>query len=109
VAPGVSPCRLCLELHQLDRLRTAGGALREEPILPVPTVNRATGPVAQLASALVSMEAMRYVTRTDRPVAAAVCHVVELADGMVTARDRWDYHPECRFCVGDGSEHRGRR
>ena len=28
-----------------------------------------------------SMEAMRYLTRTDPPVAAASYHVIELADG----------------------------
>lgn len=108
VAPGVSPCRLCLELHQRDRLQTAEPALRGEAILPVPKVNRATGPVAQLSSALLAMEAMRYVTRTEPPVAAAVCHVVELADGMSTARDRWDYHPDCHFCSSPDGAQRGR-
>ena len=35
-------------------------------------VNRATGPMVQLICGLMSMEVMRYITRTDPPVAGAV-------------------------------------
>ncbi len=99
VEPGRTPCRLCLELHRTDELATLAPALRRDPFLTPGAVNRATGPVAQLASGLVAMETMRYLTRTDPPVAAAVYQVIELADGMTPARVAWRRHPECRLCA----------
>src|SRR6266545_528702 len=99
VEPGRTPCRLCLELHRTDELATLAPALRRDPFLAPGAVNRATGPVAQLASGLVAMETMRYLTRTDPPVAAAVYQVIELADGMTPARVAWRRHTECRLCA----------
>jgi molybdopterin/thiamine biosynthesis adenylyltransferase len=98
VDPGRTPCRLCLELHRADETATLAPALRRDPMIePVP-VNRATGPVAQLACGLVSMEVMRYLTGTDPPVAAAAYHVIELADGMTWARVPWRHHRDCTLC-----------
>jgi molybdopterin-synthase adenylyltransferase len=95
VQPRRSPCRRCLELHQEDEERTRPAADR---ILAAALVNRATGPVVQLAAGLVGLEAMRYLLRTEPPVAAANYQVVELADGMATSQSTWDYHPACELC-----------
>jgi hypothetical protein len=73
-------------------------ALGADPILGGGSVNRATGPIAQLASGFLTMEALRYLTGSEAPVAAAQYHVLELADGMTTSRSRWTKHPECRSC-----------
>ena len=98
VAPGVSPCRRCLDLHRRDEEPTLPAALRRDPILTAQPVNRATGPVIQLASGLVSMEAMRYLLGIEAPVAAATYQVLELADGMATTRSPWRHHEECELC-----------
>ena len=90
VAPGRSPCRRCLQLHRGD----------EDALYGWDTVNRATGPVVQLLAGFVSMEAMRYIRGAEPPVAAACCHIVELADGMTTERRSWQRHPECELCRG---------
>jgi molybdopterin/thiamine biosynthesis adenylyltransferase len=98
VHPGHTPCRLCLEYHRNDEAASVPAALRPPPLIGQRQVNRATGPVVQLISGLMSMEAMRYLTCTDPPVAAAAYHVIELADGMETARAPWRRHPSCPLC-----------
>jgi molybdopterin/thiamine biosynthesis adenylyltransferase len=96
VDPGRSACRECLELHR--RAESLGPALEADPILGGQSVNRATGPIAQLAAGFMTMEAMRYLTGSEAPVAAAEYHVLELADGMITSRARWTAHPQCAAC-----------
>ncbi|HEY5846738.1 MAG TPA: ThiF family adenylyltransferase [Nakamurella sp.] len=96
VDPGRSACRECLELHR--RAESLGPALEADPILGGESVNRATGPIAQLAAGFMTMEAMRYLTGSEAPVAAAEYHVLELADGMTTSRARWTAHPDCSSC-----------
>jgi molybdopterin-synthase adenylyltransferase len=98
VDPGRSPCRLCLERHRSDEALTLPAILRQAPLIEPRPVNRATGPVVQLISGLMSMEVMRYLTRTDPPVAAAAYQVIELADQMETSRASWQRHPACPFC-----------
>ena len=44
--------------------------LETEPILGGGSVNRATGPIAKLAAGFLTMEAMRYLTSSEPPVAA---------------------------------------
>jgi molybdopterin/thiamine biosynthesis adenylyltransferase len=100
VEPGRTPCRLCLELHRDEELATLAPALRRDPFLAPSAVNRATGPVAQIACGLVAMETMRYLTQTDPPVAAATYQVIELADGLATSQVGWQRHPGCRLCAG---------
>lgn len=96
VDPGRSACRECLERHRRDEVPHP--ALEADPVLGGGTVNRATGPIAQLAAGLLTMEAMRYVTGSEPPVAAAEYHVLELADGMATTRSPWVAHPQCASC-----------
>jgi len=96
VDPGRSACRECLERHRSAEV--VDPVLAGDPILGGGSVNRATGPIAQLASGFLAMEAMRYLTGSEPPVAAAQYHVLELADGMTTSRARWTRHPECDSC-----------
>ena len=71
-----------------------------QPALIEPTpVNRATGPVVQLLSGLMSLEVMRYLTQTDPPVAAAAYQVMELAEQLETSRAPWPRHPACDLCA----------
>lgn len=99
VDPGRTPCRLCLDRHRDDESRALPPVLRQPPLIEARPVNRATGPVVQLICGLMSMEAMRYLTRTDPPVAAASYHVIELADGMETSFAPWQRHPDCPLCA----------
>ncbi|MEH0934554.1 ThiF family adenylyltransferase [Micromonospora psammae] len=99
VEPGVSACRRCLELNRQDEAATMPALLDRSVVLPAGRANRATGPVAQLLAGLVTLEAGRYLTRTDPPVAAGVYHTVELADGMATVRSPWPRHPDCPLCA----------
>jgi molybdopterin/thiamine biosynthesis adenylyltransferase len=84
VDPGRSACRKCLELHR--RAEQLDDVLETEPILGGGSVNRATGPIGQLAAGFLTMEAMRYLTSGEPPVASATYHVLELADGMTVMR-----------------------
>jgi molybdopterin-synthase adenylyltransferase len=99
VDPGRTPCRLCLERHHDDEALTLPPGLLEPPLIEPAPVNRGTGPVVQIVSGLMAMEAMRYLTRTDPPVAAATYQVIELADQMETARAPWPRHPACPLCA----------
>jgi len=99
VDPGHTPCRLCLEHHRSDEALTLPPILQQVPLIEPGPVNRATGPVVQLISGLMSMEVMRYLTRTDPPVSAAAYQVIELADQMETARAPWQRHPACELCA----------
>ncbi len=97
VEPGVSPCRMCLELHRHDALAAHDAALAS-PLMLASRVNRGTGPVAQLLSGFMALEALRYVARHDHPVASARYRWIGLADSMKTASDAWDFHPDCPYC-----------
>lgn len=98
VDPGRTPCRLCLDLHREAETQTLPAILRQQPLIERSPVNRATGPVVQLISGLMSMEVMRYLTRTDPPVAAANYQVIELADQMLTTTSSWERNPDCPLC-----------
>jgi molybdopterin-synthase adenylyltransferase len=102
VWPGRSACRLCLDLHRRDEEPGLPPATRERPLVDPPPVNRATGPVVQLISGLMSMEVMRYLTRSDPPIAQGAYHLIELADGLEMARTPWARHPDCPLCRGAG-------
>lgn len=102
VEPGVSPCRLCLELDREDEGETMPELTERSVVLPAGRVNRATGPIAQLLAGFVTLEAGRYLTRTDPPVAAGIYHTVELADGMRTSQAAWTRNPRCPLCARTG-------
>jgi len=99
VEPGVSPCRLCLELNREDEGATMPQLTDRSVAIPAGRVNRATGPIAQLLAGFVTLEAGRYLTHTDPPVAAGVYHTVELADGMTTTREPWPRNVRCPLCT----------
>jgi molybdopterin/thiamine biosynthesis adenylyltransferase len=98
VEPGVSPCRRCLELRRADQAREMPERGNPDLLNPAGQVNRATGPIAQLLAGFVTLEAVRYVTRTDPPVAAATYHTIDLADGMRAERAPWARHADCPLC-----------
>jgi molybdopterin-synthase adenylyltransferase len=99
VRPGVSPCRQCLELHRADEARAMPERANPTVLLSTGRVNRATGPIAQLLAGFITLEAARYLTRTDPPVAAATYHTIDVADGMRTTRAPWNRHPDCPLCT----------
>jgi bacteriocin biosynthesis cyclodehydratase domain-containing protein len=99
VQPGVSACRQCLELHRADEARAMPERANPTVLLTADRVNRATGPIAQLLAGFVALEAARYLTRTDPPVAAATYHTIDVADGMRTTRAPWNRHPDCPLCA----------
>jgi len=99
VGPGVSSCRLCLELNRGDEEQDTPGMADRSVVLAAGRVNRATGPIAQLLAGFVTLEAGRYLTRTDPPVAAGVYHTIELADGMSATRSPWPRNPRCPLCA----------
>jgi molybdopterin/thiamine biosynthesis adenylyltransferase len=98
VNPGTSPCQLCLELKRDDQ-RNAPGSGFDAPLLATAShINRSTGPIAQILSGFVAMEAMRYITGTEQPSAAGMYHVFDVADGMQYETDPWPSHPKCPLC-----------
>jgi molybdopterin-synthase adenylyltransferase len=98
VEPGVSACRLCLDLDRADDSAAMPEPAGRTVLQQAGRVNRATGPIAQLLAGFVTLEAGRYLTRTDPPIAAATYHTIELADGMRTGRSPWRRHPGCPLC-----------
>jgi molybdopterin/thiamine biosynthesis adenylyltransferase len=98
VVPRHTPCLECLEHLRDDELAAEAPILRAEPMVEPVSVNRGTGPAVQLLSGLMTMEMMRYLTRTEPPVAAARYQVLELADGMRSSTAEWPTHPGCRLC-----------
>jgi molybdopterin/thiamine biosynthesis adenylyltransferase len=96
VDPGRSPCQMCLELHRDDEVLAP--ALRAAPLFSRGSINRGTGPIVQLVSGLMSMEAMRFITRTDPPIALATYQIIELADGLRSKSHAWQRHPSCPMC-----------
>jgi molybdopterin-synthase adenylyltransferase len=100
VEPGCSPCWQCLALHRSAEAATLPDVIRQDPFLAPASVNRATGPMAQLMCGLMSMEVMRYLTRSDPPIAAATYQVIEIADHLAMTSAAWQRHPECPMCLG---------
>ena len=100
VDPGRSACRQCLETHRMD---LANGFDRPvvtwERVLRSARVNRAIGPVAQLLGALVSMEALRYLTRVHPPVSAGCYRLVDFSGDGAMSSDPWPSDPNCPVCA----------
>ncbi|MGB2571180.1 HesA/MoeB/ThiF family protein, partial [Micromonospora citrea] len=100
VRPGHTPCRLCLELHRDDDGRGRDGWVRDGLRRSIDPVNSATGPVAQLLSGLISLEAQRYLSGMEEPVAAARYQTVEVGGRMRVESTVWRRHPDCGLCAG---------
>lgn len=98
VEPGRSPCWQCLALQRAAEAAALPDVLRQDPYLAPPPVNRATGPMAQLMCGLMAMEVMRYLTRSDPPIAAARYQVIEVADQLAMSSAAWPHHPDCPLC-----------
>jgi molybdopterin-synthase adenylyltransferase len=96
VDPGRSPCLECRHQAQLAA-PSASGVPAEAQQAGLDRVNRGIGPVASMVGALVSMEALRYLTRFADPLAAGRHRFVDLATGEeeVVAWQPW---PGCPVC-----------
>lgn len=99
VDPGRSPCFECNRLAILEEQEepdAAGAKWRLFHRLDL--VNRGVGPIAGQISALVAMEALRYLTRFAEPVAAGVIHNFDLSEGGAETLTPWVRHPDCPVC-----------
>jgi molybdopterin/thiamine biosynthesis adenylyltransferase len=96
VDPGRSACLECS--RQASRLAPAAGGVPGEVVLAgLDRVNRGIGPVASMVGALVSMEALRYLTGFAAPIAAGRHRFVDLATGEEEVA-AWQPWPECPVC-----------
>ena len=93
VAPGRSGCLACLRTHQE---RERGG---ERTPVRRERVNRGIGPVASLIGALISLEAVRYLTGFAPPISQGRMWVVDFATGQVDVGYEWPRLPDCPLCA----------
>ena len=107
VDPGRSPCRLCLETYRSAQRGEADAVLTAWPrVLRAERPNRATGPIAQMLGALVSMEALRYLTGLMPPVSAGTYQLIDFASDCSISSDSWPQDPNCLLCtVAPAREH----
>jgi molybdopterin/thiamine biosynthesis adenylyltransferase len=102
VDPGGSPCRMCLDLHRQANLEGQDQPLQSPLVFEPDLVNRGTGPVAQILSGLMSLEALRYMSHYEHPVAAATYQWISLDESMTMHSERWTNHPACTYCARAG-------
>jgi molybdopterin-synthase adenylyltransferase len=96
VDPGRSACLECS--RQAGRLAAPGGRIPGEVVVAgLDRVNRGIGPVASMVGALVSMEALRYLTGFAPPLAAGRHRFVDIATGEEEVAV-WQPWPECPVC-----------
>lgn len=62
-------------------------------------VNPGIGPASSLIGSLVSMEALRYISRFAEPVSAGKVWAVEFASGEHSLRAEWQQEPDCPVCA----------
>jgi molybdopterin/thiamine biosynthesis adenylyltransferase len=99
VDPGRSACRLCLETYRASLRQGVDAVLDSWPmVLRADLTNRATGPIAQMLGALVSMEVLRYLTGLVPPVSAGAYQLVDFASDCAISTDRWPRDPHCPVC-----------
>lgn len=109
VAPGQGPCRQCLEAYRATLARGLDAVVVEAPaVMRAERPNRATGPIAQMLGALVSMEALRFLTGLAAPVAVGTYHLVDFSTDCSITTDGWPQDPACRICLSSGAR-RARR
>jgi len=101
VDPGRSACVGCRFEPDADPRETGWESAADRLAWQLPSRNRAIGPIASILGALVAMEALRYLTRFEEPVAAGVNHVIDFAGGCaMEATDVWERRPDCSICAG---------
>ncbi|WP_345030413.1 ThiF family adenylyltransferase [Kutzneria kofuensis] len=100
VDPGRSACRHCLETHrEAQRRQDTSGELSWPRALEQDQVNRAIGPVAGMLGALVSMEALRYLTGVIAPVAAGTYHLIDFTGDCRITTEPWPRDDKCPVCA----------
>jgi molybdopterin/thiamine biosynthesis adenylyltransferase len=97
VDPGRSACLECNRQEGRLAAAAAGGIPGEVVVAGLDRVNRGIGPVASMVGALVSMEALRYLTGFAPPLAAGRHRFVDLATGEEEVA-AWQPWPECPVC-----------
>lgn len=91
VQPGVTGCRTCWKTSS-DR------AYGTSPLVRAPRVNRGIGPVASMMGALVSLEALRYLTAFAPPISSGRAWLIDFANGEAGVAHEWPRIPECVVC-----------
>jgi molybdopterin-synthase adenylyltransferase len=99
VDPGRSGCLECPEAGSEDD-RPAPSVLEKK-------VNRGIGPVATLTGSLMSLEALRYLSRFAPPVAAGKIWIIDFVTGRVDIGAEWRRATACPVCGKDAAA--GRR
>jgi molybdopterin-synthase adenylyltransferase len=92
VDPGNSACLAC-----------AGDAREADPVVTrlaarLSLLNRTVGPAISMLGGLVTMEALRYLTRFSEPIAAGCDRFTDLTTGAERVR-RWERRPDCPACA----------
>jgi molybdopterin-synthase adenylyltransferase len=104
VDPGRSACFECNRREMLDEQDQPGAVGARWRLLRRATlVNRGVGPIAGQISALVAMEALRYLTRFTEPVAAGVDHSYDLSEGGAETITTWERRADCPACATAGT------
>ncbi len=102
VHPGHSACYECpAETDGGDVIQATLGLFGQ-----LPTVNRGIGPVASLLGALVSFEALRYLTGIMPPAFAGRLGTLDLRSAGELSIADWPRNPDCPVCLTAGA---GRR
>jgi molybdopterin/thiamine biosynthesis adenylyltransferase len=100
VDPGRSACRLCLETYRARQALGVDSVLQRWPaVLRADRPNRATGPIAQMLGAVVSLEVMRYLTGFTSPVSAGTYQLIDFSTDCTISQDAWPRDPACRLCT----------
>jgi molybdopterin/thiamine biosynthesis adenylyltransferase len=101
VDPGHSACRQCLECQREREVAQSDGphVVTWPLILRSGNVNRAVGPIAGMLASLVSLEALRYLTRFAEPVSAGTYHLIDFTGACEISTDAWPRDPACPVCA----------
>jgi molybdopterin/thiamine biosynthesis adenylyltransferase len=94
VDPGRSGCLGCLRLYE----RKNG----HERLVGGDRSNHVIGAAATLLGGLVTLEALRYLTRFAPPVAAGTMWIADLVSGRVEPLSEWPRLPDCPVCSDKG-------
>ncbi|WP_307812658.1 ThiF family adenylyltransferase [Phycicoccus sp. CSK15P-2] len=110
VVPGVSACRMCLELADPTHgesdfspgsddahTRTARRIFEAKP-----RVNRGIGAVAGLLGSYAAFEVIRLLTGFQEPQYSGSLLTIDLVDGCSTTVRRWERHTDCPVCRAFG-------
>lgn len=100
VDPGHGPCRACSEHNRppnpVERATAAGAD--NSLLARFFGANAGVGPAVRLLSALLAVEAMRYLTGFATPIARGIEWSFDLETGVQDTR-AWEAWPDCEICA----------